>query len=137
MEFILPAGLLLILSAVSPVLVQYIVSRSWSKNTKTLVALGVSIVVAVIYGLVTGDISLAFTSVQAFITSTVPAVGIAYAIQQAIFNTMFKGSVLADKLGGASDDYVDDNNLEIPGQGLGEVTDDEVYEDESIVLEQD
>lgn len=139
MEFILPAGLLLVLSSVSPLLVQYLTNRAWSKNTKVLLAVGISIVIAVVFGLVSGDIALAFTSIDAFFASAVPAVGVAFAIQQAVFNTMFKGTELADKLEGTG---VTESNPEIEGNGYGEdlsVVDENEIEagDEVIVLEQD
>ena len=138
MEIVLPAGLLLVLSAVSPLLVQYITNKAWSKNAKILLAVVISIVVAVIYGVVSGDISLAFNSVESLLTSTVPAIGTAFAIQQLVFNTLFKGSELADKLAGAPEAEV---NPEVEGNGYGEelTTEEElsVAEDEVIVLEQD
>lgn len=138
MEIILPAGLLLVLSAVSPLLVQYITNMAWSKNAKILLAVGISTVIAVIYGLVSGDIALAFTSLEAFITSTVPAIGSAFAIQQLIFSTLFKGSELADKLAGAPEPA---ENPEVDGSGYGEELPEEfesgVAEDEVVILEQD
>lgn len=138
MEIILPAGLLLVLSAVSPLLVQYITNMSWSKNAKILLAVGISIIVAVIYGLVSGDIALAFTSLEAFITSTLPAVGTAFAIQQLVFSRLFKGSELADKLAGEPEAEV---NPEVDGNGYGEELPEdlegEVAGDEVIVLERD
>lgn len=138
MEIVLPAGLLLVLSAVSPLLVQYITNMAWSKNAKVLLAVGISIVIAVIYGFTTGDISLTFTSFEAFVTSTAPAVGTAFAIQQLVFSTLFKGTELADKLAGAPPV---EENPEVEGNGYGEDLDEveamEVAEDEVIVLEQD
>lgn len=136
MEFILPAGLLLVLSSVSPLLVQYLTNRSWSKNTKVLLAIGISAVIAVVYGLVSGDIALAFTSIDAFFTSAVPAVGVAFLIQQAVFNTMFKGTELADKLAGETSPEV---NPEVDGYGYGEDLEDEseIAEDGVIILERD
>lgn len=138
MEIILPAGLLLVLSAVSPLLVQYITNMSWSKNAKVLLAVGISIIVAVVYGLVTGDIALAFTSLEAFITSTLPAIGSAFAIQQLVFARLFKGSELADKLAGEPETTV---NPEVDGDGYGEDLpeefESEVAGDEVIVLERD
>lgn len=138
MEIVLPAGLLLVLSAVSPLLVQYITNMAWSKNAKILLAVVISTVVAVIYGVVSGDISLAFNSVESLLTSTVPAIGTAFAIQQLVFSTLFKGSELADKLAGTPEAEV---NPEVDGNGYGEElsTEEElsVAEDEVIVLEQD
>lgn len=138
MEIILPAGLLLVLSAVSPLLVQYITNMAWSKNAKILLAVAISIVIAVVYGLVSGDIAFAFTSLEAFITSTVPAMGTAFAIQQLVFNTLFKGSELADKLAGSPETT---ENPEVDGNGYGEelpeYEEGKVAGDEVIVLEQD
>lgn len=131
---LIPAGLFVILSIVSPALVQFIVNRSWSKNTKTLIAVGISVLIAVVYGIISGDISLAFTSVEAFLATAGPAVTIAYGIQQVIFNTLFKDSELAHKLEGTGTVGEDP---ELEGNGYGEELDEFIPEDDVIVLEQD
>lgn len=131
---LIPAGLFVILSAISPALVQFIVNRGWSSNTKTLIAVSISILIAVVYGIISGDISVAFTSVEAFIATATPAIGTAYLIQQVIFNTLFKDSVLAQKLDGTG---TVDENPELEGNGYGEELDEYIPEDEVIVLKQD
>lgn len=132
MEFVIPAAFAGVLSLFSPMLIQWITNASWTKNQKTLVAVGISAVIALALGIATGDIVIAFTSLENFLQMVVPTVGTLFTIQQVVYNTLFKGSDLADKINGTE---VDRDNPEIPGNGYGETVTDEIPE-EDVILNQ-
>lgn len=100
MEFLIPAAFAGVLSMFSPMLIEWITNAGWTNNQKTLAAVLVSTVIAVLLGVYTGDLVLAFTSVEAFVQTAVPAVGVLFTIQQVVYTTIFKGSDLAHKISG-------------------------------------
>lgn len=94
--------LLVLLSAVSPILVAYLTKASWSSKTKQAVALLVTVAIAAIVAFVpalggTAVIVLG-SGVGPFAESLVAAVGVIFAIQQVVFNFIFKDTEFATTL---------------------------------------
>lgn len=150
--FAITGTLMVVLSAVSPVLVSYLTKSSWSSKTKQAVALLVTVVIAAIVAFVpalggTAVIVLG-SGVGAFAESLVAAVGVIFAIQQVVFNFVFKDTefattILEDK--GVTDTLpegvdTDGDGLETVTEEDGEATgladtEDEGIDPESLVTE--
>lgn len=112
MELIIPTGLAVILSVLSPLLVQYLTKASWSPVAKTWVAAGIALVIAALYIGLTGGFGLIDFSlgIEAVLAAAGTALLSVYGLQQAIFNLVFKGSGLQNALAnhGVTDGESDD-----------------------------
>ena len=87
---ILSGTVLLILSLISPLIVSYLTKSTMSSQAKQVVALLVSLVIAVVVAFTTGGASLLFTGVSGFFESLAVAGSIVYTIQQAVYSFIFK-----------------------------------------------
>lgn len=128
MELIVPTGLAVLLSLLSPLLVQLLTKSSWSVQTKTWVAAGVSLVIAGLYVATTGGFGLIdFGAGTEAVLATLSAALLAvYGLQQAVFNLVFRGTGLQNALtqAGISDGETDANGSGFiaetdPNKGLG------------------
>lgn len=100
MELLIPSALAILLSALSPFIVGVLTKASMSGKTKSLVAFGVSAVIAVAWLATTGGLGALTLAagVPAFVQALGLAIGAAYALQQAVHTFLFKGTELADSV---------------------------------------
>lgn len=97
MELLLPAGLLIILGALSPVITGLFTKISMSRKTKTTVAIIVSAVLAGVWLLASGGaVIVTGAGVLALIQSVALAIGAVYGLSQVVYQYLFKGTDLAD-----------------------------------------
>lgn len=97
MELLIPSALAILLSALSPFIVGMLTKASMSSKTKSLVAFGVSAVIAVAWLATTGGLGALTLAagVPAFVQALGLAIGAAYTLQQAVHMFLFKGTELA------------------------------------------
>lgn len=100
MEFVLPSALAIVLSLLSPYIVAFYTKASMSSQTKNLVALGVSLVIAVGWTVASGGFGALVigSGVPALLDSILPGLAMAYGLQQAVFNVLFKNTGLAESI---------------------------------------
>lgn len=147
--FAITGTLLVILSAVSPIIVSYLTKASWSSKTKQSVALLVTLAIAVVVAFVPvlgGSAVLAFGGgVGPFVESLVAAGGVIFTIQQVVFTYIFKdtefATVLLEDKGVTdtvpADTDVDGHGLEPTEDGEGIVEEEPTEEDVTEVVESD
>lgn len=93
---VLSATTLVILGVIAPVIISYLTSWNMSAQAKQLIALGVSIVLAVIIAVVTGGVGLVFSAGWAgFFESFAIALPSVFTIQQLVYNFIFKNTEFA------------------------------------------
>lgn len=93
---VLSATTLVILGVIAPVIISYLTSCSMSVQAKQLIALGVSIVLAVIIAVVSGGVGLVFTAGWVgFFESFAIALPSVFTIQQLVYNFIFKNTEFA------------------------------------------
>ena len=100
MELVIPTGLAVLASILSPILVEYLTASSMSLNRKTWVATLVSLVIALGWVWATGGfgvIDLA-AGAPAVLSALGAGLSAAYGLQQIVFNLFFKGTKLQNKL---------------------------------------
>lgn len=116
MEFILPAGLLLILGVIQPIITQYLTKSSWTRKTKVTVSIIVVAVLAGVWVFSTGGAVLVTgLGAEAFLGSLVAAIGVIYTLGNAIYQYLFKGTELAATI---ADHGVSDNETDATGSGF-------------------
>lgn len=93
---VLSAATLMILGVIAPVIISYLTSWNMSVQAKQLIALGVSIVLAVIIAVVSGGVGLVFTAGWVgFFESFAVALPSVFTIQQLVYNFIFKNTEFA------------------------------------------
>lgn len=100
MELLIPSALAILLSALSPLIVGALTKASMTSKQRSLVAFGVSAVIAIAWLATTGGLGALTLSagVPAFAQALGLALGSAYALQQAVHTFLFKGTELADNV---------------------------------------
>lgn len=97
---LIPTALAILITAISPLIVGALTKASWSPKTKGWIALGVSVAVALGWTLATGG--LGALTLAGGVPSFVEALGLTiagvYALQQAVYALMFKGTDFAKEL---------------------------------------
>lgn len=134
--------LLVVLSAVSPIIVSYLTKSSWSSKTKQSIALLVTVLIAVIVAFVPmlgGTAIVVFGSgVGPFVESLVAAGSVIFTIQQVVFNFIFKDTEFATAV--QEDKGVKDTlppETDADGTGLDVVDDGTAVEDEEYLDPED
>lgn len=128
---ILSGTVLLILSIISPMIISYLTKSTMSSQAKQVVALLVSLVIAVIVAFTTGGTSLLFTSVNGFFESLAVAAPTVYTIQQAVYSFIFKDTEfnrhLQEDVGVGKNEGITDES-DADGSGfLAEEIDESIY----------
>ena len=97
---LIPTALAIFITAISPLIVGALTKASWSPKTKGWIALGVSVVVALGWTLATGGFGALTLAggIAGFVQALGLAIGSAYALQQAVYALMFKGTDFAKEL---------------------------------------
>lgn len=97
MELLLPAGLLLILGALQPVITGFFTKSTMTSKTKTVVSYAVVAVLAAVWLFASGGAVLVLgAGVVPFIQSLAVAIGLIYTLGQAVYRFLFKGTALAE-----------------------------------------
>lgn len=136
MTFVFGGTLVVLLGLVSPLIISLLTKASMSARSKQLVALGVTIVLAIIVAFVPGlggtAVLIANAGIPAFLESVIAAIPLIYTIQQVIYQFVFKGTEWAENLldnAGLTDNGTDEIELEVgedlDGAGLDEDSSDE------------
>ena len=136
LEFAIGGTLLVILSALSPIIVAWLTKASMSSKAKQTIALLISVVIAAVVAFVpalggTAVIALG-SGVGGFFASLGVAAPIVFTIQQVVFNFIFKDTefattILEDK--GVTDTLPE--GVDVDGTGL------DVTDDGAVVAEDD
>ena len=97
---LIPTALAIFITAISPLIVGALTKASWPPKTKGWIALGVSVVVALGWTLATGGFGALTLAggAEGFVQALGLAIGSAYALQQAVYALMFKGTDFAKEL---------------------------------------
>ena len=97
---LIPTALAIFITAISPLIVGALTKASWSPKTKGWIALGVSVVVALGWTLATGGFGALTLAggIAGFVQALGLAIGSSYALQQAVYALMFKGTDFAKEL---------------------------------------
>lgn len=129
---LIPTALAIFITAISPLIVGALTKASWSPKTKGWIALGVSIVVALGWTLATGGFGALTLAGGAggFVQALGLAIGSAYALQQAVYALMFKGTDFAKEL--THNVGLTDGESDGTGSGFDAEFEESVYSEESV-----
>lgn len=134
MTFILGGALLAILGVISPVIISLLTKASMSAKAKQLVALAVTVVLAIVVAFVPAlggtAILVLNAGIPAFFESLFVAVPIIYTVQQVIYQFVFKGTEWAQSLldSGVQDKGADVDENEVEAEVEAESIDESVFE---------
>lgn len=97
MEVLIPTTLAIVLSVISPLIVGALTKASMSVKTKGWIALGVSVVIALGWTVATGGFAglVGAVGFAGYVQAIGLAIAPAYAMQQAVYALMFKGTEFA------------------------------------------
>lgn len=132
MEVLIPTTLAIVLSVISPLIVGALTKASMSAKTKGWIALGVSVVIALGWTVATGGFAglVGAVGFAGYVQAIGLAIAPAYAMQQAVYALMFKGTEFAKSvLEGVG---VTDGETDATGSGFDSELDGELEDLEGL-----